>query len=288
MSDDEFHGFEEEEFAQRNANSGGQHGGGSGDSGGASGAQGGHANERELVALMRRLLFIRDVAVQPNNAVDWERHLHPDEVSKLIPTFSSGRDVKTWCSNVNHFKTLYNWTDQTTLLYASCRLEGAARQWYRSVQTGIADWRQFQQRIQVAFPDNENEAEVHLALSNLVKLKDESYEHFVFRVEAMAARIQMSDRARVTYIVRGLSLDPIYDQIAASHFDNSLDLLNHIRICEANNNMKRKRQPVSVVNRITEKQPDQPSRSDGTDMYHNRKCFNCNKIVHLSVNCSQP
>lgn len=281
MSDEEeFHGFEEDELARRNRN---RH-----QFSDCSGGQANPRGEQELIGLMRRLLQLRNDAEFPNNQEDRrERHLHPDEVSKLIPTFSSGRDVRTWCANVNHFKSLYRWTDQTTLLYASCRLEGAAREWYRSAQTGIANWAQFQQKIQVVFPDNENEAEVHLALANLVKSKDESYEHFVFRVEAMAARVQMSEIARVTYIVRGLSLDPIYDQICANRYNNSLELLNHIRLCEANNNMKRKRQATMVVNRSAQRAPE-VIQVNGGETQQKRKCFNCNRIGHLSVDCPQP
>lgn len=174
MSDDEFLGFDEQEGSSEHAD-------------GAKVAEQAAADNAEndehtLVMLVRRLLLDRNHAAEANNGrAAPERNLHPVEVDKLIPVFSNGRDVKRWCANVNHFKALYNWSELTTLLYASCRLDGAAREWYRSVQNQVKSWMDFQQKIQISFPDDENDAEIHLALSNIIKSKDETYENFLFK-----------------------------------------------------------------------------------------------------------
>lgn len=120
--------------------------------------------------------------------------LHPHDVGKLIPEYSEGDGVVKWLRRIDHFRVLYGWTEQVCLLYASTRLSGAAANWYRRQEEQIFNWPQFKDQLILAFPETFDEADIHRQLEAVKLEKNESYESYVYRVDALAQKGDFSNQ----------------------------------------------------------------------------------------------
>nr|XP_029717551.1 uncharacterized protein LOC115260633 [Aedes albopictus] len=232
-------------------------------------------------------------------AAGGERYFHPEELKQLIPLFKEGSGVSDWLQTIDHYRVLYSWSSKTTLLYASCRLSGAAYQWYLGERPTIPAWDEFKAKICVAFPEHEDEADVHRRLAKCVKDGKESYDNYVFRMNAIGQKGKLSNSAIIKYVISGLSYDPLYGCIATRKYETIYELLEHIRYCESNQEMCKRRTYLPKANasrpnagvggrkQHDENRPNndgegQPKRSPKDE------CFNCHGPGHISINCPQP
>ncbi|XP_062704124.1 uncharacterized protein LOC134286516 [Aedes albopictus] len=226
-----------------------------------------------------------------------ERFFHPEELKQLIPVFREGCGVTEWINTIDHYQELYSWSEKTTLLYATCRLAGAAHQWFLGARQHILSWKDFKATILLAFPDHEDEANVHRKLSRCMKDSKESYENYVFRMNALGQKGKLSSAAIIKYVISGLSYDVLYPSIVSRQYASIYELLDQIRYCEANMELCKRRsfpsrsssqkQPVS--NPIP-KRPEDPKSSSNPPSSTKRsdECFNCHGSGHISINCPHP
>lgn len=227
-----------------------------------------------------------------------ERYFHPEELKQLIPLFKEGGGISDWIQIVDHYRVLYSWSSKTTLLYASCRLSGAAYQWYLGERPSIPAWDDFKARIEIAFPDHEDEADVHRRLAKIVKEGKESYDNYVFRMNAIGQKGKLSSSAIIKYIISGLSFDPLYGSIAIRKYATIYELLEHIRYCESNQDMCKRRSysskpsvpKASAIGGGKKNDENRPNTDGDGQAKRNIKdeCFNCHGSGHISMNCPQP
>lgn len=222
-----------------------------------------------------------------------ERLFHPEELKQLIPLFREGGGVTEWILSIDHYREMYLWTEKTTLLYATCRLAGAAQQWFTGSRQMILSWADFMAGISLAFPDHEDEADIHRKLGKCVKDVKESYENYVFRVNAMGQRGRLSAAAIIKYTISGLSYDPLYNSIASKRYATIYELLEQIRYCESNQELCKKRtfvpksfSPRPSSNNATPKKEE--TRVAGPAVKRSDECFNCHGSGHISINCPEP
>ncbi|XP_035916250.1 uncharacterized protein LOC118513957 [Anopheles stephensi] len=126
------------------------------------------------------------------------RLAHPEEVKYLIPEFSDGLGISQWLKTIQHNSEIYGWQDRTKLLYASGRLTGAAREWFDGFRNSIKTFDEFTDEIKKAFPDQANEALIHSQLASVSKKPSESYNSYVYRVNALGKKGRVSEEAIIT------------------------------------------------------------------------------------------
>ncbi|XP_062558085.1 uncharacterized protein LOC134222960 [Armigeres subalbatus] len=207
---------------------------------------------------------------QDGGRISGERFFHPEELKQLIPVFREGCGVMDWINSIDHYQQLYAWSDKSTLLYATCRLTGAVNQWFLGVRQHILSWKDFKATILLAFPDREDGADVYRKLSRCLKDTKETYDNYVFRMNAIASR----------------------------QYGSIYELLDHIRYCEANQELCKRRsfpsrsisQKQQMNNPIPKKSHEESklSGSSATSNKRSDECFNCHGTGHISINCPQP
>lgn len=206
---------------------------------------------------------------------------HPQDLGRLIPEFSEGDGVVKWLRRIDHFRTIYGWTEQMCLLYATTRLSGAASSWYRRQEENIFSWIQFKDQLVAAFPETYDEADIHRQLEAAKITKGESYESFVYRVDALAQKGDFSTSATLKYIIKGLRDDKVYGSLLSRQYSSTLELIRHIKWVASNLDM------VSTI----PGPPRTPKVTGGSTLSsptNDLTCFNCREQGHKSINCPKP
>lgn len=213
----------------------------------------------------------------PVDGVNQSVALHPYDVGRLIPEYSEGDGVSKWLRRIDHFRVIYGWSEQIYLLYASTRLTGAAANWYRRQEELIFNWRQFKERITIAFPETYDEADIHHELEAVKIEKGESYESYVYRVDAIAQKGDFSTSATLKYIIKGLRHDQVYSHILAKQYTSTLEFLRHIKWIASNMQML-----PPAVPRLSKTNTVLPALA--ADIM----CFSCREPGHKSIDCPKP
>ncbi|XP_040151490.1 uncharacterized protein LOC120893581 [Anopheles arabiensis] len=240
----------------------------------------------EILELRNKLAALESQSREYSNTA---RLLHPEEVKQIIPMFGEGASFLQWIKTVKHSAEVYGWTDQMTLMYASSQLTGAAKEWYSGFRHSVTSFKEFAEGMGKAFPDTHNEAAIHKKLLHTFKRNDESYAAYIFRVHALGTTGNVSNAAIITYIIRGLSRDPMYDNLVAKEYRDVYDLIDHVNRCEMHYQM---REPPSSPTR------PQPSSRFTSMLKTNTKpangreemvrCYNCSSFGHFSNQCRKP
>lgn len=203
--------------------------------------------------------------------------LHPHDVSKLIPEYTEGDGVCRWLRRIDHFRSIYGWSERMCLLYGSTRLAGAAENWYRRHEEDISNWYQFKEQLAEAFPETYDEADLHRKLEAVKIEKDESYESYVYRVDAIAQKGDLSTSATLKYLIKGLRNDRVYSCLLSRQYSSVLELLQHVKWVSTNLDMT-----ASVI--LKPSKINSGTSSAGPEVI----CFNCREAGHKSLACPKP
>ena len=256
--------------------------------------------EDEIAILKQRLEILElrsKIAVLENEkqASKINQPLLPEALKQIIPQFEDGVGVNHWLKVIDHSSEMYGWDDNTTMLYASSRLVGAAKEWYNGCRSEICTLSEFTAGLKRAFPDNRNEAAIHKELMSVAKRRDETYTAFIYRVNAIGKSGNVSDEAILTYIINGLARDRIYDNLVVRDYKDIYELMAHIQRCETLLKMRDTPSTSSYQRlentRVNENQREKPNRAaqiNRKDALASVRCYNCSSFGHYSGQCLKP
>ncbi|XP_040175122.1 uncharacterized protein LOC120908273 [Anopheles arabiensis] len=137
----------------------------------------------------------------------------------------------------------------------------------------------------LAFPDRCNDAVIHSQLAAAYKKSAESYTSYVYRVNALGKSGNVSDDAIITYAIRGLSRDPLYDSLVTKDYSNIYDLIDNIKRCETHLLMRK-----NIERRIPSAHYSNFSRlvAPRQAPTETPRCYNCSDFGHHSSQCTKP
>lgn len=154
------------------------------------------------------------------------------EITGLLPEFDPSNRTSLnsdqFVRKVNALRAIYQWNDQLTLFAIAEKLKGPARQWFDSSDNGTATWAQLSQALSTRFPVMVNEAEIHDEMSNRKRRWNEDAIAFCYDMYAIGMRVNLSERAIVTYIIRGLNEPDLESALIASGVDTMISLTGRI------------------------------------------------------------
>ncbi|KAK9751731.1 hypothetical protein QE152_g4862 [Popillia japonica] len=136
-------------------------------------------------------------------------------VENLSLIFNSSTATQ-WIGTVENLSLIFKWDDRTLLFNAIAKLSGAAKMWFEGGKEGIIDWNTFKERLILDFPTAVDDADIYFELSKCKKRVDESYEHYVYSMKAIASKGNLSEKAIIKYIVAGMNDKDLSKMLAMS------------------------------------------------------------------------
>lgn len=271
--------------------------------------------EKELME--RELSNVRSERQHIQNATCFR----PKDVIDLIPEFIPGKKHSLtaihWIQKVDKIAESYKWNGGTVLLQAVAKLKGAARTWYDGFGLNLDTWEKLREGMIEAFPNNQDESDIHQELMQRKKYKTESYEEYFYEMLMIGKRGSISDRAMVKYLITGLDDRELARTLSVCCDDDPQQLLQKVKAYEDTIVQNKYRQTTSwhgnFKNKFEKRESIQTddkfqktfqkpqtslttircyncgakghSSNNCPDKERGPKCFNCRSYGHKALNC---
>ena len=225
-------------------------------------------------------------------AIEQNKSFSISELESMIEKFNGeGNDLQYWIKTIEHWKQVYGWSSLNTLKYACSRLTGAAKNWYNSNLLQIRNYEEFKYFIEREFPDTCVEAEIHAKLRAMIKLKEETYTEFAYRVQRLARMVNLHEQSTLIYIISGLSNDTVYNDVRCGRYETVKQLTDHIKQITIHQSHFKRNTHAIVKPRLTVSAPSNEKEKNilpSPDTHKTRRvCFKCRSPDHLLKSCPE-
>lgn len=199
-----------------------------------------------------------------------------------LPDFDPSRKEQTidmWLHKVNECAVIYDWTDKQTTHYALPKLKGTAQKWYEGLNTVMFTWKEWQDKLRLAFPNDDNYGRL---LSTMLAKRarfNESLEDYFYDKVVLLNRCGIEGKKAVDCIVFGIDDRTVRLGAESARFETPEQLLPFLISTRGTNNVndrKRVRNADSSVSR-------DDTRRDRVII-----CFNCSQRGHYKSQCPSP
>ncbi|XP_047518987.1 uncharacterized protein LOC125058890 [Pieris napi] len=209
----------------------------------------------------------------------------------VVPEFDPvkrNQTIEMWLLKVNECATIYNWSERQVIHYALPKLSGLAQKWYQGLPSLMFSWPEWQDKLRLAFPSEDNYAQLLTEMLACRARFGEPLEEFFFEKTVLLNRCKITNKNAIDCILFGIEDRSIRTSAEAAQFsepDKLLVYLRNVKIVkrtEKNNNALKsgatdnKRQRTNKFIQM---------RSESTN---NSKCYNCSEIGHPYYKCKQP
>ncbi|XP_064292920.1 uncharacterized protein LOC135309976 [Plodia interpunctella] len=226
-------------------------------------------NFTKLVNVMKSIL--------PKDSFDKLNSIH-----NTIPEFDpshKGQTMTMWIHKVNESATIYNWSEKQTIHFALPKLRGVAQRWYEGLSSVLFTWKEWQEKLQAAFPSDENYGQM---LSDMLAKRarfGDSLEDYYYNKIILINRCGITGKRAVECILHGIDDRSVRLGAEAVQYDDPNKLLSYLRnsrYVKTNNDRR-----ISSKNQVNNK-------NDNSQSSHKVKCYNCKEEGHVSSKCTQP
>ncbi|KAL0878533.1 hypothetical protein ABMA27_003621 [Loxostege sticticalis] len=205
-----------------------------------------------------------------------------------IPEFDPSRKEQTidmWLHKVNECLVIYSWTDKQTIHFSLPKLKGLAQKWYEGLTTVMYSWPEWQEKLRLAFPSDENYGQLLTTMLNKRAKFNDSLEEYFYEKVILLNRCGIQGKRAVDCIIFGIEDRSVRLGAEAARFDSPDQLLPYLKsaknIGSLNSNFDKKR------NRPSDTKLDRGHGKKET-RGHLIQCFNCSQYGHYKSQCTKP
>lgn len=222
-----------------------------------------------------------EVNVSTQSAFTRLQHSTQDVIG-MLPEFDPVRGSTTPDQFINKVQQLqrgYLWNDEIVLFAVQHKLKGHAKIWLDS-QRVFSTLGEFLLAFRRDFPDITNTADIHRELIGRKRHCNESFVDYYFTMLAKGRRGSIDDESLISYIINGINDPDTMRMLMSNNFKTCNDLfLSLQKLSKVPMNNTRGSHGFQTMNgRVDEK-------AGGVRPV---KCFNCNDMGHIAVNCPKP
>lgn len=196
----------------------------------------------------------------------------------VIPVFNpslSGHRIDLWLNKVKQCSTIYGWDDRQIIHFALQKLAGNAKTWFDSLPTMMFTWKEWEEKILLAFPHEHNYGKL---LDDLLKLKykiGDSIENYYYEKMSLLNQCKITGKNAVDCVVYGIldrTLRTTAQSLRCKEPEQLLEFLTSSK------------ELFTFPSRSSDK-----SRSVEPNVFKTTQiCFNCHERGHIAPNCSKP
>lgn len=213
-----------------------------------------------------------------------DRSVDKLSIQNAIPEFNPARKEQTiamWLHKVNECAIIYGWTGRQTVHFALPKLKGLAQKWYEGLPSVLYSWDEWQDKLRVAFPSDENYGQLlTMMLAKRARFSDSLEEYFYEKV-VLLNRCGIDGKRAVDCIVHGIDDRSVRLGAEAARFNSSDQLLPYLKNVRSSN---------VVGDRKRTRNNDM--KTDGTSKEGTKdriiKCYNCLQEGHFRSQCPKP
>lgn len=236
--------------------------------------------DRELAITQREVSFtLQHRGASTPNGISI-RPFSLRDISDILPEFDSDSPASVDCTQfvdrVTRLFNAYGWDERMLVLAAQSKLRGNAKIW-----ADTSD------QLKLNFPNNQTEANAHIAMVNATRQPTESMSSYYHRMCAIARRGGVSEIASVQYIQNGLRHSGIQNATAGLRFQTCLELYTFMVRYE-DSIPYRNEFIQNSVGRRSNTAPISGVRTPDMSTRQQIKCYNCPEYGHIAKNCPKP
>lgn len=213
--------------------------------------------------------------------------------TNILPEFdpsSKNQRIDVWLKKVNECATVYGWNDRTTIHFSLQKLKGLAKTWYESLPTLLYSWAEWQDKLNNAFPYEQNYGQ---SLEDMLKRKsrfNEAIEVYYYEKLSLLNLCEIYGKKAADCIIHGLSDRTTKSSALALRCTNPEQLLQFLM---SNKEMPQSYERLSYRNRhVVESSPlnsvpkavSKPNMATNSQLF----CFNCKEKGHPFMKCPKP
>lgn len=210
---------------------------------------------------------------------------NPDRLSNLntIPEFDPSRKQQTivmWLHKVNECAVIYNWTDKQTAHFALPKLKGQAQKWYEGLPTVLYSWQEWQEKLKLAFPSDENYGQLLTTMLSKRARFSNSLEDYYYEKIVLLNRCGIGGKRAVDCVVFGIDDRSVRLGAEAARFGSPEQLLPYLRTV---------RNYTPPIDRKRTRYTDtRPATSKDGNKERLITCYNCLQVGHYKSQCPKP